>query len=62
VQVSSAPPWHEDTAPAQVFRQRLTIDTGRDGFRVVVARTATPVDGFATGDVPVIVGRGRQRE
>src|SRR5689334_24820327 len=48
-QVFSAPPWYEDTAAAQAFRQRLTNDAGRDGFRAVVARTGTRVDGFATG-------------
>ncbi|MGX6605562.1 GNAT family N-acetyltransferase [Micromonosporaceae bacterium Da 78-11] len=48
-EVFGAPPWHEDTAAAQAFRQRLTNDAGRDGFRAVVARAGTRVDGFATG-------------
>ncbi|GAA0546255.1 GNAT family N-acetyltransferase [Paractinoplanes ferrugineus] len=48
-QVFSAPPWHEDAAAAQAFRQRLTTDASSDGFRAVVARTGTRVDGFATG-------------
>jgi GNAT superfamily N-acetyltransferase len=48
-EVFGDPPWHEDTAAAQAFRQRLTTDAGRDGFRAVVARTGTRIDGFATG-------------
>ncbi|MCA2211615.1 GNAT family N-acetyltransferase [Jidongwangia harbinensis] len=48
-EVFGAAPWHEHPAAAHRFRRRLAADAGRDGFRLVTARTGDRIDGFATG-------------
>ncbi|WP_260611027.1 GNAT family N-acetyltransferase [Streptomyces sp. WAC06614] len=47
--VFSAPPWNEDAETIHQFAVRLRSDIDRPGFRAVLARSATGLDGFATG-------------
>ncbi|MFI5932065.1 GNAT family N-acetyltransferase [Actinoplanes sp. NPDC051494] len=43
------PPWSVDAATVARFRSRMAAEAGREGFRLVVARTDGRIEGFASG-------------